>query len=149
MKLILCIFIVAQSSWSFDVPPPYKSGDNSGENKLERIDRMEKYLNSMSSILKDVKSSMDKNKGSAKILEKLTKLEENQKSLKENFEQFKTNEFKRLELKVKFIDDEKVEKLIDRFNLYKSDTDRKIDVLKESIKEIEALVKTVQSPYKK
>lgn len=149
MKKIILAIILIQNTWSFDVPPPYKSGDNSGENKLERIDRMEVYLNSMSGVLNEIKTSMKSSKENTELMEKIAKLETDQKALKENFEDFKMNEFKRLDLKVKFIDKEKVEKIIDRFNVYKSDTDRKIDILKESIKEIEALVKTVQSPYKK
>ena len=146
-KLLLVTILLIQSSWSFEVPPPYKGGEN-GVNKLERIDRIEKYLTSMTSVLKDIKSSMKSSKADSELLEKLTKLETDQKALKEKFDDFKSDEFKKLDLKVKFIDKEKVEKLIERFNLYKSDTDRKIDVLKESLKEIEALVKTVQSPYK-
>jgi archaellum component FlaC len=149
MTKIILILFTTLSTLAFDVPPPYKSGDNTGENKLDRLERMEKYIGKFSSILSEVKSKLEKQSDGDKVLEKLKMLEETQKSLSEELNNFKENDFKRLKLKVDFVDKEKVEKLIDRFNLYKSDTDRKINVLKESIKEIEALVKTVDSPYKK
>ena len=95
------------------------------------------------------KIELEKQTDGTKLTEQILALEKGQKSLTEEFANFRNDEFKRLQLKVDFVDKEKVEKIIDRFNLYKSDTDRKINILKESIKELEALVKTVDSPYKK
>ncbi|WP_127717628.1 hypothetical protein [Halobacteriovorax sp. HLS] len=142
----LCLIV---NTFAFEVPPPYESGANSGENKLDRLDRVESYLNSMSSILGEIKTKLNDKESGGKLMEKLKEVEEGQKQLADEFKSFKQDEFKKLELRVDFIDKDKVEKIIDRFNLYKSDTDRKISVLKESIKELEALVRTVDSPYKK
>ena len=149
MKYILLLFLVTFNTWSFEVPKPYESGDNSGENKRDRLDRMEKYIGNFSSILSEIKTKLEKQTDGTKLTEQILALEKGQKSLTEEFANFRNDEFKRLQLKVDFVDKEKVEKIIDRFNLYKSDTDRKINILKESIKELEALVKTVDSPYKK
>lgn len=149
MKKIFISLCFAFSSIAFEVPPPYESGANSGENKLDRLDRVESYLNSMSSILGEIKTKLNDKESGGKLLEKLKEVEEGQKQLADEFKSFKDDEFKKLELRVDFIDKDKVEKIIDRFNLYKSDTDKKISILQESIKELEALVRTVDSPYKK
>ena len=148
MKIFIFLLFVSSIN-AFEVPPPYASGANSGENKLDRLDRVEGYLNSMSSILSEIKTKLNDKESGGKLMEKLKEIEEGQKQLSDEFKGFKENEFKKLELRVDFIDKDKVEKIIDRFNLYKSETDRKIGVLTESIKELEALVRTVDSPYKK
>lgn len=127
----------------------FKPGDNSGKNKLERIESVEKHLVKMDSLFKDLKEKVEKSNGNKDLVKKVDEITKNQKKILNDIQVIKNDEISRLKKKVEFIDNQKVEKLIEKFNLYINKTDNKLKILQESLKEIDEQLKTVDSPLRR
>ena len=70
MKYSILILMFASFSAFADVDV-YKSNDNTGLNKLERIDSMESYLTSLSTSINKMQASLDSNADKVKSLSKI------------------------------------------------------------------------------
>ncbi|OUR97809.1 hypothetical protein A9Q84_06305 [Halobacteriovorax marinus] len=126
----------------------FKLGDNSGKNKLERIESLEKHLVQMNTMLRELKQNVDNSGKDKDLKKKVDDLTQKQKQILVDVEDLKSNQVPNLKKKVEFIDVEKVEKIIEKFNLYKEETDKKLKVLQDSLKEIDEQLKSVGSPIK-
>ncbi|GEM_PF-3937373 len=127
----------------------FEPKQNSGQNKLERINSIERHIVSVDKTIQDLKKLISDKpdlKGFKKLIEDLSKT---QKSIKSDIDSLRTEELTQLKKDIEFIDQEKVEKLIDKFVKYQEDSDKRLKLLEESLKEINGQLKSVDSPIKK
>ncbi|PIK15899.1 hypothetical protein [Halobacteriovorax sp. JY17] len=122
--------------------------ENSGLNKLERITSIETYMVKMDSTVKALQAELKKSEDPKKLLKLIDELTKSQEQLKKEVEGLRTTELAQLKKDIEFVDQEKVEKLIDKFVKYQEDTDKRIKLLEESLKEINGQLKRVDSPFK-
>ena len=78
MKLFIFVFIFSSNALLGAEIPLYKTTDNTGLNKLERIDVIEKYLINISGTLQKIESSVEGN------VQKISSLEKAFLEMKEN-----------------------------------------------------------------
>lgn len=146
MKIINICFAILVTGVSLG--QEFELKENSGLNKLDRINSIERHIISVDKTIKDIKKNLNDKpdlKGFKKLMEELSK---SQKAIKSDIDSLRTDELTQLKKDIQFIDEEKVEKLIDKFLKYQEDSDKRIKLLEESLKEINGQLKRVDSPYK-
>ena len=136
MKLLFFIFIFNSNALLGAEIPLYKTTDNTGLNKLERIDVIEKYLINISGTLQKIESSVNANVEKIGSLEKL-------------ISQIKESDIKSLEKKLS----EKLDnsKNLDRDDLSKLQADltilknEDIELIKMQLQGLKSSVQLLQS----
>ena len=113
MKYIVSYLVI--SLFSNSLAQGFEAKENSGLNKLERINSVETYMVKMDATIKTMKSELKNLQGPSKLKELVDSLSRNQESLKNEIEQIRTVDISQLQSDIEFVDKEKVEKLIDKF----------------------------------
>ena len=140
MKLLFFIFIFNSNALLGAEIPLYKTTDNTGLNKLERIDVIEKYLINISGTLQKIESSVNANVEKIGSLEKL-------------ISQIKESDIKDLEKKLS----EKLDnsKSLDRDDLSKLQADltilknEDIEFIRMQLQGLKSSVQVLQSEIKR
>ena len=140
MKLLFLIFIFTSNALLSTEIPLYKTTDNTGLNKLERIDVIEKYLINISGTLQKIESSVNANVEKIGSLEKL-------------ISQIKESDIKDLEKKLS----EKLDnsKSLDRDDLSKLQADltilknEDIELIRMQLQGLKSSVQLLQSESKR
>ena len=140
MKLLFFIFIFNSNALLGAEIPLYKTTDNTGLNKLERIDVIEKYLINISGTLQKIESSVNANVEKIGSLEKL-------------ISQIKESDIKDLEKKLS----EKLDnsKSLDRDDLSKLQADltilknEDIELIRMQLQGLKSSVQLLQSESKR
>ena len=140
MKLLFFIFIFNSNALLSAEIPLYKTTDNTGLNKLERIDVIEKYLINISGTLQKIESSVNANVEKIGSLEKL-------------ISQIKESDIKSLEKKLS----EKLDnsKNLDRDDLSKLQADltilknEDIEFIRMQLQGLKSSVQVLQSEIKR
>ncbi len=146
MKITTFYLLLLWTHLSFS--QEFEVKENSGLNKLERITSIETYMVKMDSTVKALQAELKKSEDPKKLLKLIDELTKSQDQLKKEVEGLRTTELAQLKKDIEFVDQEKVEKLIDKFIKYQEDTDKRIKLLEESLKEINGQLKRVDSPFK-
>ncbi len=133
--------------WS-SIGQEFEVKENSGLNKLERINSIEKHIVSVDKTIQDLKKHLDDRpdfKGLKNLIEDLSIT---QKLIKSDVDSLRSEDISQLKKDIEFIDQQKVEKLVEKFIKYQEDSEKRIKLLEESLKEINEQIKRVDSPIK-
>lgn len=144
MKVIIYFSVLLFSGNVF--AQGFEVKENSGLNKLERINSIETYMVKMESSLNSLKKELTKTEKSKDYSKVFEELKASQEKIKEDIESLKTGELTQLKKDINFLDQEKVEKLIDKFVKYEEKTEKRIKFLEATIKDIYGQLNTVATP---
>ncbi|ATH08113.1 hypothetical protein BIY24_09170 [Halobacteriovorax marinus] len=143
MKFII-LFLVVQLSFGQE----FQVKENAGYNKLERINSIESHIVKVDQNLKSLEKTIKDLKGRDSATKIIKEIQENQKKIQSDLNSLKSEELAQLKRDIEFVDQEKVEKLIDKFVEYQENTNKRIKLLEDSLKEIDGQLKRVDSPVK-
>jgi organic radical activating enzyme len=127
----------------------FKVKENEGLSKLERINSLESYILKMESAIGLLSGEVAKIDTSEKLSKSIEELSSSHKKIKKELETLRTSEISQLRKDLEFVDQQKVEKLIDKVVKYQEDTDKRIKFLEDSLKEVHSKVNTVSTPKEK
>ncbi len=122
--------------------------ENAGYNKLERINSIESHIVKVDQNLKSLEKTIKDLKGRDSATKIIKEIQENQKKIQSDLNSLRSEELAQLKRDIEFVDQEKVEKLIDKFVEYQENTNKRIKLLEDSLKEIDGQLKRVDSPVK-
>lgn len=122
--------------------------ENAGYNKLERINSIESHIVKVDQNLKSLEKTIKDLKGRDSATKIIKEIQENQKKIQNDLNSLRSEELAQLKRDIEFVDQEKVEKLIDKFVEYQENTNKRIKLLEDSLKEIDGQLKRVDSPVK-
>ncbi|WP_417336407.1 hypothetical protein [Halobacteriovorax marinus] len=143
MKFII-LFLVVQLSFGQE----FQVKENAGYNKLERINSIESHIVKVDQNLKSLEKTIKDLKGRDSATKIIKEIQENQKKIQSDLNSLRSEELAQLKRDIEFVDQEKVEKLIDKFVEYQENTNKRIKLLEDSLKEIDGQLKRVDSPVK-
>ncbi|CBW26770.1 hypothetical protein BMS_1955 [Halobacteriovorax marinus SJ] len=143
MKFII-LFLVVQLSFGQE----FQVKENAGYNKLERINSIESHIVKVDQNLKSLEKTIKDLKGRDSATKIIKEIQENQKKIQNDLNSLRSEELAQLKRDIEFVDQEKVEKLIDKFVEYQENTNKRIKLLEDSLKEIDGQLKRVDSPVK-